>query len=93
MNYSHINSPFYFFKIMTEVLKEYNFICCVGEPEPERSIFIFNKNMLNVEPLRTTFDSQKLTQELKELNTIQSNFGIGMRESAKTLIEIFLSLL
>ena len=62
VNYSHINSPFYFFKIMTEVLKEYNFICCVGEPEPERSIFIFNKNMLNVEPLRTTFDSQKSAQ-------------------------------
>lgn len=106
VNYNHNMTSFCFFKIMIEVLKDYGFICSIGEPQPctfdnntdestlyERELYIFKKDELGIKPLRSKYNIKELADNLLEFNMIQGNFGCGMRESAKILINIFIDLL
>lgn len=93
--FTHIMSEFYFFNTFVRVLKSLG--VDVKHRKESRDIgndvaqFCYIDFNYNGEKYTTQYDNDKLVNDLKNFNILQVE--MGMRESASTLVDIFLSLL
>ena len=95
IQFTHTMSEFYFFNIFFRILKSLGVDCnrrmdstVIGDNWVQFYFIDFYRDGMKY---TTTFNRDKLLEDIKEFNLLQG--GMSMQESANVLVDIFISLL